>query len=165
MKNRSLMRTLKAHCASAHWAFSLLELISVIAMIGLLALAAGTYLGNSSLANSGAEGFTRKLALALNYARRATISTGDNHYLQLATSSGSVISYSLYRRDSGGDVQVDDTHSVPTDVVVTSAQTTLEYDFDGSALAAYLITVAGPDRSWVVTVVPLTGAVQVSESP
>lgn len=164
MRERSLKRIPKALCASAHRAFSLLELISVIAMIGLLALAAGTYLGNSSLANGGAEGFTRKLALSLNYARRATINTGDNHYLLLSTSGGNVVSFTLYRRGSGGNVQIDETYNVPADVVVNSAQTSLEFDFDGSSLASYSITVTGPNRSWNVSVVPLTGTVQVTET-
>ena len=145
-------------------ALSLLELIASIAMLGLLAVAATTFLGSSTTGNAGAEGFARKLAIALVHARRSTISTGDNHYLSFTSADGSIVSFSLMRRTSGGDVQVDDTRAVPEGVTITSAQSTLEFDFEGSALSAYSITVAGPDRTWVVSVVQLTGTTQVTET-
>ncbi len=146
-------------------AMSLLELTIVVAILGLLGVAAATRYGHDSLGNGGADGFARKLALSLVHARRSTISTGDNHYLQLTSSGGSVISYALIRRASGGDTQVDETRIVPQDVTVTSASSTLEFDFEGSALNTYTVTVAGPDRSWSVSVVLLTGTVQVAEIP
>ena len=146
-------------------AMSLLELTIVVAILGLLSVAAVTRYGQSSLENGGAEGFARKLALSLNYARRSTISTGDNHFLQLAGSGGNVTSYLLIRRASGGDTPVDQTRTVPAGVTVTSADSDLEFDFDGAALGVYSITVAGPDRSWSLSVGMLTGAVQVAEIP
>jgi len=84
--------------------------------------------------------------------------------LQLASSGGSFVSYAMIRRASGGDTQVDQTRLVPSGVTVTSANSTLEYDFDGSALAGYSIDVAGPDRSWNISVALLTGTVQVIET-
>ncbi|MEM8944047.1 MAG: hypothetical protein AAGD11_02610 [Planctomycetota bacterium] len=142
---------------------SLLELTIVVSIVGLLTIAAIGRYGDNTLGNGGAEGFSRKLAVALSHARRATISTGDNHYLQLSSSGGSVTSFALVRRATGGDVQVDQTRNVPANVTVTSAASTLEYQFDGSALATYSISVAGPHRTWTVSVVLLTGAVQVVE--
>ena len=156
--------TLKARRGSSRRALSLLELTVVVAILGLLALAAATRFGSSTIATGSAEGFARKLSLALVHARRSTISTGDNHYLQLATSGGNVTSFSLYRRAGSGDEQVDQTRVVAPDVVVTSSATTLEFDFEGSALAGYSVSVAGPDRSWNVAVVALTGAVRVTET-
>ena len=145
-------------------AMSLLELMSVVAVLALVTLATASYYGHGSLGNGGAEGFTRKIALALVHARRATISTGDNHFLQLTPSTGNANSFALIRRTSGGDVQVDESRSVPTDVTVTSTNGELEFDFEGSSLAAYTVTITGPDRSWTVSTVPLTGAVQVTET-
>jgi len=164
MDNDSSKNLPMARHAPSRRAMSLLELSIVVTMLGLLALAAITRFGHSTIENGGAEGFVRKLAFALVHARRSTISTGDNHYLQLATSGGTVTSYVLYRRTSGGDVPVDETRQVPQGVTVTSPSNTLEFDFEGSALAAYSITVAGPDRSWNVSVVILTGAVEVTET-
>jgi len=148
-----------------HQAMSLLELTIVVAILGLLSVASITRFGDNSLATGGAEGFARKLALSLVHARRSTIATGENHYLQLTSSGGNVTSYVLIWRAGGGDTQVDETRTVPQEVTVTSADSILEYDFEGSALGSYSITVAGPDRSWSVSVVMLTGAVQVVELP
>lgn len=149
---------------SSRRAMSLLELAAVVAILALLALAGISRFGHNSLANGGAEGFTRQLSLALAHARRGTISTGDNHYLQLSPASGNVTSFVLTRRAAGGDEQVGQTRTVPQGVTVTSALKELEFDFDGTALAAYSVSIAGPDRSWSVTVVPLTGMSEVTET-
>lgn len=144
---------------------SLLELAVVVALLGLITLAGIDRFGWSTIHNGGAEGYARKLALGLTHARRATIATGDNHYIQLVSSGGTISSFHLMRRASGGDVQVDQSRPVPSGVTVSSAQTTLEFDFDGAALAAYSISIAGPDRGWTVTVTPLTGSVAAAETP
>lgn len=145
-------------------AMSLLEFTAVLAIVGVLASAAVTRFGYDSLSNGGAEGWARRLALALAHARRATISTGDNHYLQLSSSGSQVTSYALFRRTGGGDVQVDQTWQIPDDVTVTCANSQLEFDFEGQALAGYTLDVAGNGRSWNLTVVMLTGVVSVTET-
>lgn len=150
---------------SSRWAMSLLELTIVVAILALVSIAAISRYGHNALGNGGAEGFARKLALSLTHARRSTIATGDNHYLQLTTSGGSVTSFALIRRASAGDTQVDQTRQVPADVTVTSASNVLEFDFEGAALGSYSVTIAGPDRTWTVSVTMLTGAVQVAEVP
>lgn len=145
-------------------AMSLLELTTVIAMIGLLTVASIARYGHSSVGNGGAEGFARKLSLTLLHARRSTISTGENHYVRLTSSGGSVSSFALFRRVSKGNLQVDATHAVPQDVTVASKSTELEFDFEGSALAGYSVGIAGPDRSWNVSVVMLTGMALMTEA-
>jgi len=146
-------------------AISLLELTIVIAILALLSVATITRFGDNSLGHGGAAGFARQLALSLVQARRSTIATGDNHFLQLTSSGSDVTSFALIRRTSGGDMQVDETRTVPLEVTVTSTNSVLEYDFEGSALGAYSIDIAGQDSSWSVSVVMLTGAVQVTELP
>ena len=165
MERRSLTSSLKARRAIVRRAFSLLEVLAVVVLIGFLSLAGGTMLGNTSLANVGAEGLARKISLALVHARRSTIATGDNHYLQMTPSGANVSSYAMFRKTGGGDVQTDTTCTVPTDVTVTSNSDTPEFDFEGAALGSYTITVAGPDRGWSISVALLTGAVQVAEIP
>lgn len=145
-------------------ALSLLELTAVSVVLGVLAIAGIASFGHGSLANASAEGFARKLSLALTHARRATISTGDNHYVQLSPASGTITSFTVIRRASSGDVQIDQSHTVPTDVTLTSANRELEFDFDGSALATYSVDLATSDRSWSISVVPLTGAIGVTET-
>jgi hypothetical protein len=141
-----------------------MELIAALSIIGLLAVAGITRFGTSTVDNVGAEGFARKLALDLRQARRRTISTGDNHYLLLTVASGKVTSYTMYRRTAGGDTVVDQTRTVPANVNVTTSSTTLEFDFEGAALGAYSIVVAGPNRTWTVSTVIVTGAIQIVAS-
>jgi len=150
----------KARPPQGRRAFSLLELLAALTIIGVLAAAGITRFGSGTLENVGAEGFARKLALDLMQARRRTIATGDNHYLQLTIVASKVTSYTMWRRAGGGDVVVDETRTVPAGADVTASHATLEFDFDGTALAAYSIAVAGPNRSWTVSTVMATGAVR-----
>jgi type II secretory pathway pseudopilin PulG len=156
---------LMARRASARRAMSFLELAIVVSIIGLLTATAITTFGTSTLSNGGAEGFARKLSLALIHARRATISTGDNHFVQLSPSAANATSFAIYRRTGGGDVQVDASRPVPQDVTLSGSHAVLEFDFDGAALAGYSLTIAGDNRSWTVSVVTLTGTVSVVEIP
>ena len=155
---------LMARRKSSRRAISLIELAAVGAILALVTLAGISRFGHNTLANAGAEGFVRQLSLALAHARRSTIATGDNHFLQLSPASGDVTEFTLMRRTGSGDIMVDETRSVPQDVTVTSAQRDLEFDFDGTALAAYAISIIGPNRSWDLSVVPLTGAVESIET-
>ena len=154
----------KARRVNSRRAFSLMELVAIIAIIGLITVASITRFGHSTIANSSAEGFARKLSLALAHARRATISTGENHFVQLSPASGTITSFTLIRRASSGDTQVEQSLAVPADVTLASASRELEFDFDGSALSAYTISLTAPDRSWDITVVQLTGAIGVTET-
>jgi prepilin-type N-terminal cleavage/methylation domain-containing protein len=155
-------------CASrsrAAQAFSLVELVAVVALVGMLAAAGIMRFGFSTVDNLSGEGFARKLALDLIQARRRTIATGDNHYLQLSPSAGNFTSYVMYRRASGGDVVVEQPRTRPTGVTASSSHATLEFDFDGAALAAYSASVVGPNRTWTVSTVMATGSVQTATSP
>jgi hypothetical protein len=140
-------------------------MISVLVIIGLLASAGFMRYGSSTVQNLASEGFARKLALDLMQARRRTIATGDNHYLQLAPSAANVASYKMYRRAPGGDVVVDETKSTPSGVTCSTSHTTLEFDFDGAALAAYSVVIVAPNRTWTVSTVMATGTVQTATTP
>jgi prepilin-type N-terminal cleavage/methylation domain-containing protein len=154
----------KARRLQRRRAFNLLEMVAVLAIVALLAAAGVTRFGSGTLENVGAEGFARKLALDLLQARRRTIATGDNHYLQLTVAGSNVTSYVMYRRASGGDVVVEEMRTVPAGVTVATSATTLEFDFSGASLAAYTITVNGPNRTWTVSTVMATGAVRTAAS-
>jgi prepilin-type N-terminal cleavage/methylation domain-containing protein len=145
--------------------FSLIELAAVLVILGLLAAAGLTRYGSSTVQKLAGEGFARQLALDLAQARRRTIATGDNHFLQLSPSAANVTSYVIYRRTSGGDAVVEQTRAVPSGVTVSSSHATLEFDFDGASLAAYSVAVVAPARTWTIATVMATGAVQVTSSP
>lgn len=139
-------------------------MLSVLAIVALLAAASVTRFGSSTIENVGAEGFARKLALDLMQARRRTIATGDNHYLQLTLAGPGATTYTMYRRTAAGDVVVEETRAAPAGTTVVASHTTLEFDFGGAALAAYTVTVSGPNRTWTVSTVMATGAVRTTAS-
>jgi prepilin-type N-terminal cleavage/methylation domain-containing protein len=154
-----------ANRTAARRAFSLIELLAVLTILGLLGAAGFARYGANTIQNVSGEGFARRLALDLIQARRRTIATGDNHYLLLSPAAGNFTSYTMYRRASGGDVVVEQSRSTPTGVTASASHATLEFDFDGASLAAYSASIVGPQRTWTVTTVMVTGAVQTVTSP
>jgi len=157
MDNNHAKTSLMARRENSRRAMSLLELTIVVAILGLLSVASITRFGHSTLANGNAEGFARKLSLALVYARRSSISTGVNHFVRL---SGNINRFTLY----GFNAAIDEPEYVPEGVTVTSSIAALEFDFEGAALGAYSVDIVGPNRSWNVSTVILTGAVRMVET-
>ncbi len=137
----------------------------MLAIISLVSAAALTNFGSRTAENLAADGFARKLALDLVQARRRTIATGENHYLQFTPSAASPTAYTMYRRVGASSTQVEQTRTRPNNVTFSATSATLEFDFDGASLAAYTVTVTGPTRTWTITTVMATGAVQTTATP
>lgn len=154
----------KARRAQALRAFSFVEMLAVLAIIGLIAIAGIGRFGSGTLENLDAEAYGRRLALDLAHARQRTIATGDNHYLDLTTSGGEVTTYALVQRASGGDVVVDEPRVTPSGLTVIASHADLEFDFDGSALAGYVVVVSGPTQSWTLTATAATGSVELVDT-
>ncbi len=161
---RSVSTMHMARRAAARRAMSLLEIAAVVFIIGLLGAAAATRYGGAAIAEVGAQGYAKRLALDCLQARRRAISTGDNHFLRFILAGGEATQYAVYRDQAGVESQVDETRAVPADVTVTTGGAVdLEFTFTGEAVAAYSITVAGPGRTWGVTVPQATGKAFVDE--
>lgn len=151
--------------ASGRRGVTLLELLVVLSITGILTAVAAARFGSGVLGDVASDSQTRRLSLDLLRVQRAAVMTGDNHYVAFTLSGSQATGYQLFRRLSGGGVAAVDVPRVFSDkLTVTVSHTELEYTFEGQALAAYQVTVAGPNRSSQLTVVPLTGAVRVSES-
>jgi hypothetical protein len=102
------------------------------------------------------------LALDLMQCQRRAAASGANHNLEFTESGGVKTGYTVYRRTSPSTgTAVDAARTFDQAETVTCASSQLEFSFDGTALAAYVVTFAGPDRSRQVSVVPTTGAVRV----
>lgn len=163
--------TTMARRATARRAMTLLELVAVVFIIGLLGAMAATRFGSSTIADAGAQGFARRLALDCLQARRRAISTGDNtgdfvadnYLLRFTLNGGQATQYALYQRQGAGLVQVDEVRTVPDDVTVVPSATDLEFSFTGEALAPYTVSVQGPNRSWSVVVAQATGKATATE--
>ncbi len=140
-----------------------MELLVVVSLIGILTAMAAMRWGTGGRGDFGSQAAARRLALNLLHARRATVATGDNHFVQFDMQSGKAVGFQLYRAASGGDETADAYYAFPSDFTVTVSHTEAEFDFEGQALAAYQITLAGPHRTWQVDVAVLSGGIKVSE--
>lgn len=137
---------------------TILELCVVLVIMGLLGAMAATRYGSSAIADVGARGFARRLALDFTQARQRAIALGDNHLVRFTIVGGKATQYGLYRRQGAGTVAVDEICVVPADVDVTTGGTTdAEFTFTGEALASYTVTVQAPDHTCTVTVPQATG--------
>ena len=145
-------------------AVTLVELIAVVTILGFFAIVAVSRIGPGTLYNFGARADARRLAVDLLQARRRSIATGENHYLAFTVVGGEATGYTVHRRSAGGDIAVDSPHEFPGNVVVTTSHTDAEFTFEGTALAAYQIALTGPEQTWQVDVVPVTGAIDVLQT-
>lgn len=158
----------KARCRQRRRAFSLFELLAVLAIVGLVAGMAITKVGHAAYASSNAEGFARRLTLDIAQARRRAIASGEDHYLQFNRTSGAVVSYALFRDASAGDYQADDTIDVPADLTVTTSSDTWTFDFSGALTTSgtsSVIRIDGAKHYWNVTVYHATGMATVEKLP
>ena len=103
------------------------------------------------------------MALDFLQAQRRAISTGDDHYLKFISAGGEIDGYQLYQDLVSGDVTIDSYRTFPDQLTVTVSHTQMDFTFEGKANAAYQVTLTGPNRTWRVDVVPMTGAARVSE--
>ena len=137
---------------------TLFEIIAVICIIGMVSAMAVTRYSSATIADIGAQGFARRVALDCSQARRRAIATGENHLLRFTLVGGNATQYGLYRRSGATTTLVDDLHTVPANVTVTTGGIVdAEFQFTGEALASYTFTVTAPDRTRTVTVPQVTG--------
>ncbi len=141
---------------------TLLELLAVITVVGVLAAVGMSRLGRSVLGDFGSQGQARLLSVALLHAQRAAIKTGDNHFVLFNAAAAS--SYQIMRRLNGVDTLVDGPHALSGDVTIAVSHTVMEFTFEGQALDAYSINLSGDHRVWLLTVIPINGAVLVQET-
>jgi hypothetical protein len=137
----------------------------VVILLGLIAAAAVGSFRPETFGDLGSHTDARRLALDVIQSRRRSIATGDNHLLALAYNGPNVVGYTIQQRlDGGGTADVDSYRRFSDRVTVTFAPAAdPEFDFEGAALSSSTITIAGPHRTWQVTITQATGAVSVVE--
>jgi hypothetical protein len=127
----------------------------------LMATVAAIVVGRSGrqlIGTFGADADARRVGLGLLQARRRTISTGVTHGVQFNSSGGNIVSFSVVSIVSGVVTVVDGPTTFTTDLTVTSSHTQMTYDFEGKAGATYWVRFAGPNATWQIDVVSLTGS-------
>jgi prepilin-type N-terminal cleavage/methylation domain-containing protein len=140
--------------------FSLLELLAVVAILGVLIGAGFAAMRIDSVGNHAAGVAARQLASDIEQARRQAIATGSDHFLQFTLNGSAITGYTLRRDTGGGSTAVDTYRAIPEHVVATispSGSVTPDFNFEGHAAGSFTLNVAGPQRSWQVIVTAATG--------
>ena len=139
-----------------------MELLAVVTLMGIFAAVAISRYGRSVFGDFGSQAGARTLSLALLQTQRAAITSGDNHFLEFNSSTPTA--YSLKQRTGLGTVLVAGPYDLSADMDVAVSHTAMEFTFEGQALAAYVITISGDNREWQLDVIPISGAVRVTET-
>lgn len=146
----------------ARGAFTLLEMVAVITLLGILAAAAAGAFRPESVGDLDGSVTARRIAWNLQQARRSAISSGDNHVLVCQASGGNITGFTLQRRLPDSSLTpVDAPQTIPDFVTVTASSLAPEFAFEGEALAGYTFTITSPHKSWTVTVAQATGNVRI----
>ena len=131
--------------------------------MGIFASVAAARYGRSVFSEFGANSVARQLSLDLLTCQRSAITTGDDHFLSFIVAGGKATSYSLIRDTGGGDVLVDGPKPFSDDITVTVSDMEMWFNFEGAAAGNYSLLLTGINRVWRIDVVPITGAIRVSE--
>ncbi len=137
----------------------------MIVIIGLVAGLGISRFGHNSLGVTQGEGFTRKLALGLQLARRQAIAEGVNAAVLLTVSGGSVSRWNVIRAGAGGDETTELTVVVPDDVSVTAPANRWEFDPTGQLIAPSgggTLRIDAPGWYWNLQVYAAPGSVVVT---
>lgn len=153
----------RIHCLTTSGSFSsrggmsLLELLAVITLMGIFAATVGMRYGRDILGDTGVRSKARELTIGLNAAQRAAIRTGLSHGIRFDGSSNDVTSWTVIRLDSdGGTSVVDGPYPMEADYELAVDRTEIVFDFQGNGTGEFNAQFTGPNRKWMVSVMPLT---------
>ena len=151
------------HAMHRRRGMSLWELVATVTLMAIVAAIVVGRNGRTFIGNYSSQADARRVGLALLQAKRRTISTGVTHGVQLNSSNGDIVSFSVVSLVGGVPTVVDGPTTFSTHLNVTASHTQLTYDFEGKAGAAYWLQLAGPNATWRIDVVPLTGTVSTTK--
>ena len=144
-------------------AFTLIELIMVLVIASVLLGVAAIRLSRGAVFMAEAERAARTLVGDLRVAQSEAMAKASNHYLVFTNGGSKYTGYTVWRSDSGGDVEVGPARQFPDSVAVTGSEPRVGFSPGGDAVTAATYTVTSPDRTYLITVTLATGAVSLEE--
>lgn len=149
---------------------TLLELLVVVTLTGILSTAVIGRYGRAVFGDFGARTEAHQLWIDLQLARREAIRTGEPHTLLLTgPASGPWTGYEIVTGTAedaraGRGTSITEPRTFPAEMSAEGDSATIEFDFEGHASRAVTLLLRGPHRRWKVQVLPLVGAVSVTET-
>ncbi len=143
---------------------TLLELLVVVTLMGTLSTVVVTRYGRDIFGDLGARSEAHRLSLDMQRAKSVAIRNGSTVSVIFEKGpNGQYSGYRLTERQAGKQVVIAGPTQFGPDINVTTTSPSIRFSFEGHASTACVVNLKGPNRSWALTVVPLTGAVRISE--
>lgn len=143
---------------------TLLELLVVVTLMGTLSTVVVTRYGRDIFGDLGARSEAHRLWMDLQRAKSVAIRNGSTVSVIFEDGpSGQLNGYRLAEGPTGRQTLIDEPTQFSPNINVTSTSSTIQFTFEGHASAACVVNLKGPNRSWGLNVVPLTGSVKISE--
>jgi len=141
----------------ARFGFTLLELVLVVAVLGMLAAISVARLspGIASRLSSGSTAF--QILGVLRQARSMAISSGDDHVVTFISADGAIRSVQIDRDEMGTLTTVDGPFDFDSGTTVTLAGGNPRFNFLGEAAVAPVISCTTSDHTERITIVSSTG--------
>lgn len=145
-------------------AFSLLEVIAALTLTAALATVSTSGFRSTALSSVSNATSAQSLALELSRTRRLAIHSGESHGVRFLRSGKKTAGYVLFRRtDAGAEIRVSEERSFPPDTRVSFAGSAIEFDPEGCTARHHTVRFTSAERSWQISVVPVTGTARVTE--
>jgi len=145
---------------------SLLELLVVLTLMSVFAAAVGQRFSRAIFGDSGARSNARMLSLCILTAQRQAIRTGDTHGIEFIGSPGNVTGWTTFQRlPDGTAVTIDQTLDLPDECDISVSKMEVVFDFEGNGMTLFSATFVGPNRTWALSVEPLTRMINSREVP
>lgn len=136
---------------------SLLELIAVITLMGILAVSVSMRYGRDILGDTGVRSKARELTIGLKTAQRSAIRTGLPHAVRFDGNAGNVNSWTVIRHEiDGRTTLVDGPYPMIPEFQLSVDSGEIVFDFEGNGTSELNAQFIGPNRRWMVSVMPLT---------
>lgn len=146
------------------FAMSLMELLAVVMLMGVLASSVAMRYGREILGDTGVRSKASELSIGLNQAQRAAIRSGIPHGVTFAGNLNQVQSWSVVRFDHDGtETVVDGPYTMAQDFTLSVDSKEIVFDFEGNGTSQINAQFSGPNRSWSVSVMPLTRMIHSQE--